>query len=62
MKIVVSKPRGGRMRVVLNDLRGQTGRYDVLEDVSEEGFREAVFPAIEAWEKRRKAIKDAKKG
>lgn len=61
MRIRVRKPRGGRTTVVIDDRRGRTGLFEILEDVTLEDMDEAVKAVLDRWEKARKAIADARR-
>lgn len=61
VKIIVTKPKDGRVTVTLDDRRGLTGRVQRLPNVLVEEMDGLVMARLEAWEATRKRVKDAKK-
>lgn len=62
MRLWVYKPVKGQVRIMLDDLRGVTGRRDHAKGVAIEDVPEVVGVLVDDWAKRRKSIYDAKKG
>lgn len=62
VRIVVTKPTEGTVDIRVDDRYGATGLLLKAAGVPVTEVTEAVKPLLEEWEKRRKAVKAAKKG
>lgn len=62
MRVIVSKPSGGKVDLRVDDRYGATGLNLVERGVPVEQAETAVALLIKQWEDRRKAVTDARKG
>lgn len=61
MRVRVTKPEGGKTTIRVDDRRGETGFFEVLENVDADKVKEALTPVLTKWETKKAAIKAAKR-
>ena len=62
MRVLVSKPKNGRVTVVVDDVRGVTGDRVSLQGVEANHVVEQVTPVLEAWRGKKDRIRQARRG
>ena len=62
MRIIVTKPRDGKMTVRLEDRRGLTGMRETRSNVDLANVGLVVEGLVEGWQTKRQAIEDVRKG
>lgn len=62
MRVIVTKPKNGKVDVTLDDKRGSTGIRRTQKDVPIAEVAAVVAPMCAEWEQRRASIRAARRG